>query len=132
MRYVCSSVAMVFSFLSPMVHKRLSNSEQIIKDKLESHSRKIIERIEKKLLNVGSAHFMPLKWSLQVLYEARENGHVEEKFFSALVSEINHIHAQCDRLVSFKHEHFSWGLTFGAMVAVFSYFSTGTVSENQA
>jgi hypothetical protein len=128
MRYVCSSVAMVFSFLSPMVYKRLTSSEQVIKDKLESQSRKVIERIEKKLLNIGSSHFMPLKWTLQYLYEAREAGHVEEKLFSAIVSEINHIHAQCDRLVSFKHENFSWGLTIGAMVAVFSYFTTGTVS----
>lgn len=128
MRYVCSSVAIVFSFLSPMVHKRLTSSEKTIKDKLESESRKIIERIEKKLLNVGSSHFMPLKWTLQVLYEARDTDLVEEKMFNALVSEINHIHAQCDRLVSFKHESFSWGLTICVMCAVYSYFTTGSVS----
>lgn len=111
-----------------MVHKRLTSSEQNIKDKLESESRKIIERIERKLLNVGSSHFMPLKWALQVLYEARDADLVEEKMFNALISEINHIHAQCDRLVSFKHESFSWGLTIGAMCAVYLYFTTGTVS----
>lgn len=113
-----------------MVHKRLTSSEKNIRDKLENSSIKVIERIEKKLLNVGSSHFMPLKWTLQVLYEARDAELVEEKMFNALISEINHIHAQCDRLVSFKHENFSWGLTHGAMIAVYLYFTTGTVKPS--
>lgn len=127
MRYVCSAIGMVFAVLSPMVQKRLSSSETNIKAKLEWQSQRIIDRIRLKLLNVPSCHFMPLKWALHVINEAHERGEIESRYLGNLVNEINSLHNQCDRLVSFKHENFSLGLTIAATAAVYSFFVIGTI-----
>lgn len=127
MKYLTTSIAIVFSFLSPMVHKRLFSSEKNIKAKLEIQTKKLVEKIEKKLVNVSSSHFMPIKWTLHVIYEARERNEIDERLFNALISEVNAVHTQCDRLINFKHETFSWGLTKGAMTSVYTFFTVGAV-----
>lgn len=118
---------MVFSCLSPMVRKRLFSSEKKIKAHLEANSRKIIENIEKKLLGVSSSHFMPLKWALNVIIEARDKKDVDDRLANILVTEINALHAQCDRLVALKHETFSRGLTMGAVTSIYTFFVVGSV-----
>lgn len=129
MKYVCSSLAMVFSFLSPMVRKRLYCSEQKIKARLEIQSKRIIDRIEKKLINVSSSHFMPLKWALHTVYEAYERKEIEDRLLLPLTNEINALHTNCDRLINFKHENFSWGLTKGVFSSLYIYFLVGGVSD---
>lgn len=120
---------MVFSFLSPMVRKRLFSSEQNRKAKLEWHSKRIIERIERRLVNVSSSHFMPIKWALHAVQEARDRQEIDERLGNTLILEINALHAQCDRLINFKHETFSWFLTLGAKTVVYAYFTVGAVSD---
>lgn len=120
---------MVFSFLSPMVRKRLFSSEQNRKAKLEWHSKRIIERIERRLVNVSSSHFMPIKWALHAVQEARDRQEIDERLGNTLILEINALHAQCDRLINFKHEMFSWFLTLGAKTVVYAYFTVGAVSD---
>lgn len=118
---------MVFSCLSPMVRKRLFSSETKIKAQLEVHSRRIIENVEKKLLSVSSSHFMPLKWSLNVIIEARDKKDIDDRLANILITEINGLHTQCDRLVALKHEMFSRGLTMCAITSVYLYFTVGAV-----
>lgn len=127
MKYVCTALAMVFSYLSPMVKKRLFSSEKKIKAKLENQTKRIIDRVEKKLLNVNSSHFMPIKWALHVVHEARIRNEVDERLFNTLVVELNQLHTHCDRLINFKHETFSWGLTKGVTTSVYAYFVVGAV-----
>lgn len=127
MKYVCTSLAMVFSYLSPMVRNRMKGSEKNIKARLEFQSLRIIDRIEQKLLKMNSSHFIPLKWALHVVDEAQSKGEIDSRYLNTLIAEINVVHTQCDRLVSFRHEHFSWGLTCGATSSVFSYFVVGSV-----
>lgn len=131
MKYICTSIAMVFSFLSPLVKKRLDCSERKIKAKLEGPSKKLIEKIEKKLsrVNINSSHFMPIKWSLHMIREAQERGEINEQYVNMLISEINALHTQCDRLINFKHETFSWGITIGALISVYTYFSVGAIRQ---
>lgn len=130
MKYLCTSIAMVFSFLSPLVKSRLDCSERKIKAKLEGPSKKLIDKIEKKLMrvNINSSHFMPLKWCLHMIHEAQERNEIDERHVNTLIAEISALHTQCDRLINFKHETFSWGLTQGAKVSVYTYFSVGAVS----
>lgn len=128
-KYVCTAIAMVFSCLSPMVRKRLFSSETKIKAQLEAQSRRIIENVEKKLLSVSSCHFMPLKWSLNVVMEARDKKDVDDRIANILITEINALHTQCDRLVAMKHEMFSRGLTMCAITSVYSYFLVGAVRQ---
>lgn len=127
MKYVCTTLAMVFSYLSPLVRKRLMSSEKNIKARLEIHSQRIINKIEQKLLKINSSHFIPLKWALHVVDEAQEKGEIESRYVNNLIAEINSMHTQCDRLVSFRHENFSWGLTCGVTTSLFSYFIVGSV-----
>lgn len=127
MRYVCTSLAMVFSFMSPMVYKRLFNSEMKIKAKLELQTKKLVDRIESKLLNVNSSHFMPIKWALHVAHEARSRDEIDERLFNTLVIELSALHTHCDRLINFKHETFSCGLTRIVMTSVYAYFIVGAV-----
>jgi Bestrophin, RFP-TM, chloride channel len=129
MKYVCTSLAMVFSFLSPMVRKRLFSSERNIKAKLELDSIKAIERVERKLLNMNSSHFMPIKWALHCIHEARLRNEVDERLANSLVVELNGLHTQCDRLINFKHETFSWGITKGVMTSLYTFFVVGAVSN---
>ncbi|KAJ6640917.1 Bestrophin-1 [Pseudolycoriella hygida] len=128
-KYVCTAIAMVFSCLSPMVRKRLFSSENKIKAQLETQSRRIIENVEKKLLSVASNHFMPIKWSLNVIIEARDKKDVDDRLANILITEINALHTQCDRLVALKHETFSRGLTWCAIVSVYSFFTVGAVRQ---
>jgi hypothetical protein len=127
MKYVCTSLAMVFSYLSPMVHKRMSRSESSIKSQLKYQSLMLIDEIKKKLLKIQSSHFIPLKWALHVVDEAQEKGEINARYVNNLIAEINAIHTQCDRLVSFKHEFFSKGLTYGVTSSIFAYFVVGAV-----
>lgn len=127
MKYVCTSLAMVFSYLSPMVHKRLSCSEKKLKSQLKYQSQTLIDEIKRKLLNIHSSHFIPLKWALHVVDEAQEKEEINSKYVNNLIAEINAVHTQCDRLVSFRHEHFSRGLTYGVTTSMFSYFIVGSV-----
>lgn len=127
MKYVCTTLAMVFSYLSPLVRKRLMCSDRNIKSRLGIQSQTIINNIEQKLLNINSSHFIPIKWALHVVDEAAEKGEIESRYVNTLIAEINALHTQCDRLVSFKHENFSWGLTCGVTTSIFSYFIVGSV-----
>lgn len=127
MKYATTALAMVFSFLSPMVRKRLLGSEKHIKERLEIQSKKVIEKIEKKLLNVNSSHFMPIKWALHVIHEAHGRKEVDDRLFNTLINEINVLHANCDRLINLRHETFSWGITRGVMISQYAYFSVGAV-----
>lgn len=129
MKYLITAIAMVFSFISPMVRKRLFSSEKKVKAKVEASTKKLIEKIEKKLVNVNSSHFMAIKWALHVIYEARLRDEVDEKLFNTLVAEINAVHTACDRLIGFKHETFSWGLTQGAKTSVYTFFVVGAVRK---
>lgn len=129
MKYVCTSLAMVFSYISPMVQRRLYSSEKNIKAKLEVQSQKTIAKIEKKLLNMHSSHFMPIKWALHVIYEAVEREEVDPRLLNTLINELNSLHVHCDRLINFKHETFSWGMTLGAKISVYSYFLVGAVRK---
>lgn len=128
MKYICTSLAMVFCHLSPMVYKRMSRSERNMKSQLKYQSLMLIDEIKKKLLNIQSSHFIPLKWALHVVDEAQEKGEINARYVGNLIAEINTIHTQCDRLVSFKHEFFSKGLTYGVTTSIFAYFVVGTVS----
>lgn len=128
MNYVCISIAMVFTFLSPMVRQRLSSLDRNIKNKLEVQTLKLVRTFEEKLVNVGSSHFMPIKWALHVIYEARDRNEIDEKLFNTIINEINAVHTQCDRLINFKHETFSWGLTKGVKISVYTFFVVGAVS----
>lgn len=128
MKYICTSLGMVFSYLSPMVHKRLACSEKRIKVQLRFQNQMFIDEIKKKLPTIHSSHFIPLKWSLHVLDEAQEKGEVDNKYLISFITEINAIHSKCDRLVSFRHENFSRALTSCATISVFSYFIAGLVS----
>lgn len=128
MRYVCTSIAMVFGVLSPMVRARLLRSENDIKAKLEVQSKKLIERVEKKLLKVHSSHFMPIKWCLQVIHESHKRNEIGDRLAYTLIAEINLLHTQCDRLINFKHENFSWVLVKCAMTSCYLYFVVGAVS----
>jgi hypothetical protein len=119
---------MVFTYLSPMVRKRLTSSENNIKARLEIQTQRTIDKIEQKLLNIKSSHFIPLKWALHVVDEAHEKGEIDSRYVNTLVAEINALHTQCDRLVSLRHEHFAWGLTCGVTTSLFSYFVVGSVS----
>lgn len=112
-----------------MVRKRLFSSEKKIKAQLEANSRRIIENIEKKLLRVGSSHFMPLKWSLNVIIEGRDKKDIDERLATILVSEINALHTQCDRLIALKHDMFSRGLTICAIGSVYTFFTVGAVRQ---
>jgi Bestrophin, RFP-TM, chloride channel len=127
MKYVCTSLGMVFSVLSPMVRKRLTCGEKNQKARLERKAQKVITKIERKLLNVKSSHFMPIKWSLHVIQEARGRSEVDERLANQLIAELNTLHTLCDRLIGFKHETFSWGLTKGVLTVVYTYFIVGAV-----
>jgi len=129
MKYVCTALAMVFSYLSPMVRKRLFSSEKKIRAKLENQTKKLVDKIERKLLKVNSGHFMPIKWSLHVVHEARIRNEVDERLYNTLVVELNQLHTHCDRLINFKHETFSWGLTKGVTTSVYVYFVVGAVRQ---
>lgn len=127
MKYVCTALAMVFSVISPMVRTRLLCSEKNQKERLERQSQRVISKIERKLLNVKSSHFMPIKWALHVLQEARGRNEVDERLANSLIGELSALHTQCDRLIGYKHEKFSWGLTKGVLLVVYSYFVVGAV-----
>lgn len=131
MKYVCTALAMVFSLLSPMVRKRLLSSEETQKARLERQTQKVISRIERKLLNVKSSHFMPIKWSLHVIQEARGRSEVDERLANPLIAELNTLHTQCDRLIGIRHETFAWGLTKGVLTVVYTYFVVGAVSSRR-
>lgn len=88
-----------------------------------------MERIDRKLLNVSSSHFIPIKWAMHVLTEARARNEVDERLGNTLVIELNALHTQCDRLINFKHETFSWFLTMSVMTSVYTFFVVGAVSE---
>lgn len=111
-----------------MVRKRLYDADQSQKAKLEVQSRQIIKKIEKKLLNVNSCHFMPLKWALHVIHEARERQEIDERLVNVLINEVNALHTACDRLINLRHETFAWGLTKGVMTSIYTFFVVGSVS----
>ena len=129
MKYVCTALAMVFSFLSPMVEKRLFSSERKTKAKLELQTKRLVDRIESKLLNINSSHFMPIKWALHVAHEARSRDEIDERLFNTLIIELSTLHTQCDRLINLKHETFSLGLTVGVTTSVFAYFVVGAIRQ---
>lgn len=128
MKYIITSVAMVFSSLSPLVRLRVMTAKKGEKGKLEIKSKKIIDKIERKLLNIQSCHFIPLKWTLQKIHEAHEQDQVDDRLLRVLVNEITALHTQCDRLINFKAETFSWVVTKVAMTSIYIFFVVGAVS----
>lgn len=128
MSYVCTSLAIVFSYLSPMVNERLSRLEANFE--LESKHEDLLEikKLKKELRFLNSTHYLPLKWALKVVDEANKKKTMNESYLNTLVNEINDIHKQCDRLVCLKHKLFSKELTFFAYLSIFSFLVVGTVN----
>lgn len=112
-----------------MVRKRLYSSETKIKAQLETNSRKIIENIEKKLLGVSSNHFMCFKWALSVIIEGRDKKDIDDRLANILITEINALHTQCDRMVALQNNLFSRGITLCAITSVYTYFIVGAVRQ---
>ena len=130
MKYVCTSLGMVFSHLSPLVHKRLSQSERNAKSQLKYQSQILIDEIRKKLANTNTSYFIPLKYALHVIDEGVEKGDINSRYINALIVEINAIHSKCDRLVTLRHENFSRGLTIGVTISFYTYFIAGSVTTH--
>ncbi|KAG4071627.1 hypothetical protein HA402_011781 [Bradysia odoriphaga] len=72
---------------------------------------------------------MCLKWALNVIIEGRDKKDIDDRLANILITEINNLHTQCDRLVVLKHETFSRGFTMCAITSVYTYFIVGAVRQ---
>lgn len=118
MKFVNISISLVFASLSPMVRvylKKINNDCMVAAVTFEQFN-----RIEKELKNVS--FYIPMKYSLQIISEARLKENADDKLTSNLINEINAVHTQCDRLINSRHETFSKGLTIGCIVSLYTYF----------
>lgn len=105
MEHVCTSLAIVFSPLSPMVSTRISKTGN---DARTSHSKLI-------------------KWSLDAIRQAQQNNEVDSSLVMTLVNDLCTFHSQCDRLMTYKHGVFSMSLTIALKMSLYAFSTVGSV-----
>ncbi|XP_044254540.1 bestrophin-4 isoform X1 [Tribolium madens] len=123
MRYVCLSVTMLFSNISPKVKKRFPTLDHLLKaGLLEESEKKVIQGLNQKFPSY-SKHWLPLVWASSIVTRARKEGRIRDDFaVKTMLDEINAFRGKCGILINYDRISIPLVYTQVVTLAVYTYF----------
>lgn len=130
MRYVCLSVTMTFTMISPRVKKRFPTLDHFVDAGLLHISEKEILMGLNKKFPKYSKHWLPIVWASSIITRARKEGRIRDDFaVKTLIDELNKFRGQCGLLLSFDTISVPLVYTQVVTLAVYSYFLTAVMGH---
>ncbi|XP_065159768.1 bestrophin-4-like isoform X2 [Atheta coriaria] len=125
MRYVCLSVTMMFTMISPRVKKRFPTLDHFVEaGLLQTSEKEIISVLDNKFPKY-SKHWLPIVWAASIITRARKEGRIRDDFaVKTLIDELNKFRGQCGLLLSYDTISVPLVYTQTVTLAVYSYFMT--------
>ncbi|XP_017864066.1 PREDICTED: bestrophin-2 [Drosophila arizonae] len=123
MRYVCLSLTMVLTMISPGIKRRFPTYDFFITTGLLNHNEAlIITKMDEKFPK-HSKYWMPLMWASSVMTRARKEGRIWDDFsLKSMIDELNKFRAGCNMLTHYDMISVPLVYTQVVTLAVYAYF----------
>lgn len=123
MRYVCLSLTMVFTMISPGIKRRFPTYDYFITTGLlNTNEALIITKMDEKFPK-HSKYWMPLMWASSVMTRARKEGRIWDDFsLKSMIDELNKFRAGCNMLTHYDMISVPLVYTQVVTLAVYAYF----------
>ncbi|KAH8360857.1 hypothetical protein KR084_009530 [Drosophila pseudotakahashii] len=123
MRYVCLSLTMVLSMISPVIKRRFPSYDQLIEvGLLNANEANIIRAMDAKFPK-HPKYWMPIVWAASIVTRARKEGRIWDDFsLKSMIDELNKFRAGCNMLIHYDTISVPLVYTQVVTLAVYSYF----------
>ncbi|KAH8371298.1 hypothetical protein KR093_006823 [Drosophila rubida] len=123
MRYVCLSLTMVLTMISPGIKRRFPTYDYLIEaGMLNRNEANIIATMDEKF----PGHFkywMPLMWAASIMTRARREGRIWDDFsLKSMIDELNKFRLGCNMLIHYDTISVPLVYTQVVTLAVYTYF----------
>lgn len=136
MRYVCLTLTMVLTMISPKVKRRFRTLDNLVEaGLLEENEKQILQSMD--LSAKHAKHWTPIVWAASICTQARREGRIRDDFsLKTLIDSLNNFRGSCMVLTFYDSISIPLVYTQVVTIAVYSYFLasvfgrqwTGTIS----
>ncbi|KAL4708792.1 hypothetical protein ACJJTC_011756 [Scirpophaga incertulas] len=130
LRYVCVSLTMVLTMISPRVKKRFPTMNNLVDAGLLLDNEKaIFDNLNDKFPK-PSKHWLPIVWATSIVTRARKEGRIRDDFaVKTIIDELNKFRGQAGLLLSYDTISVPLVYTQVVTIAVYSYFITSALGS---
>ncbi|ALC44679.1 Best3 [Drosophila busckii] len=123
MRYVCLSLTMVLTMISPGIKRRFPNYDYIVDvGMLTKNEASIIQALDEKFPKTPK-YWMPIMWASSIMTRARKEGRIWDDFsLKSMIDELNKFRAGCNMLIHYDMISVPLVYTQVVTLAVYTYF----------
>ncbi|XP_064540214.1 bestrophin-4 [Drosophila montana] len=123
MRYVCLSLTMVLTMISPGIKRRFPTYDYFVETGLlNKNEALIITKMDEKFPK-HSKYWMPLMWACSIMTRARKEGRIWDDFsLKSMIDELNKFRAGCNMLTHYDMISVPLVYTQVVTLAVYTYF----------
>ncbi|XP_013102090.1 bestrophin-2-like [Stomoxys calcitrans] len=123
MRYVCLSLAMVFTRISPRVKKRFPTYDQMVEVGLLMENEKDILKAMNEKFAKHAKHWMPIVWAAAIVTRARKEGRIrDDSSLKTLIDSLNSFRGKCMVLTFYDSISIPLVYTQLITIAVYTFF----------
>ncbi|SPP75994.1 bestrophin-2 [Drosophila guanche] len=123
MRYVCLSLTMVLTMISPVIKRRFPSYDYLIEaGMLNANEANIIKAMDTKFPK-HPKYWMPIMWASSIVTRARKEGRIWDDFsLKSMIDELNKFRAGCNMLIHYDTISVPLVYTQVVTLAVYTYF----------
>ncbi|XP_037818017.1 bestrophin-4-like [Lucilia sericata] len=125
MRYVCLSLTMVLTMISPRVKKRFPTLDHLVDVGLLVENEKVILKNMNEKFAKHPKHWMPIVWASSIVTRARKEGRIrDDSSLKTLIDSLNSFRGMCMVLLFYDTISIPLVYTQVVTIAVYSYLLT--------
>ncbi|KAI8122109.1 Bestrophin-2 [Lucilia cuprina] len=125
MRYVCLSLTMVLTMISPRVKKRFPTLDHLVDVGLLVENEKVILTNMNEKFAKHPKHWMPIVWASSIVTRARKEGRIrDDSSLKTLIDSLNSFRGMCMVLLFYDTISIPLVYTQVVTIAVYSYLLT--------
>ncbi|EDV97729.1 bestrophin-2 [Drosophila grimshawi] len=123
MRYVCLSLTMVLTMISPVIKRRFPTYDYLVEaGLLNKNEALIISKMDEKFPK-HYKYWMPLMWASSIMTRARKEGRIWDDFsLKSMIDELNKFRGDCNMLTHYDMISVPLVYTQVVTLAVYTYF----------
>lgn len=123
MRYVCLSLTMFLTRISPRVKKRFPTLEQLVEAGLLVENEKEILRSMNEKFSKHPKHWMPIVWASAIVTRARKEGRIrDDSSLKTLIDSLNNFRGKCMVLTFYDTISIPLVYTQVVTISVYTFF----------
>ncbi|XP_065361117.1 bestrophin-4-like [Calliphora vicina] len=125
MRYVCLSLTMVLTMISPRVKKRFPTLDHLVDVGLLVENEKVILKNMNEKFAKHPKHWMPIVWASSIVTRGRKEGRIrDDSSLKTLIDSLNSFRGMCMVLLFYDTISIPLVYTQVVTIAVYSYLLT--------